>query len=83
MTTCPYAVFSRDPDTVDRHLQRLLGVRGVLFGIARADSERSLWREATSAGHEIAADVLDLATEAVDPRMERDAGMAMEESIAA
>jgi hypothetical protein len=50
MTTCPYAVFSRDPDTVDRHLQRY---------------------------------VLELATEAVDPRMERHAGMAMEESIAA
>lgn len=81
MTTVPYAVFSCDLDTVDRHLQgygiedmaacdriyrtavpRLLelfaelGVPGVLFVIARdADSERTLWREAVAAGHEIAS----------------------------
>jgi hypothetical protein len=77
----PYAIFSCDLDTVDRHLQgygiedmaacdriyrtavpRLLdvfaelGVPGVLFVIARdADSERSLWRQAVAAGHEIAS----------------------------
>ncbi len=77
----PYAIFSCDLDTVDRHLQgygiedmascdriyrtavpRLLevfaelGVPGVLFVIARdAGSERSLWRAAVQAGHEIAS----------------------------
>jgi len=81
MTTRPYAVFSCDLDTVDRHLQgygiedmaacdriyrtavpRLLelfdelGVPGVLFVIARdAASERTLWRQAVGAGHEIAS----------------------------
>ena len=77
----PYAIFSCDLDTVDRHLQgygiedlpacdriyrtavpRLLelfdelGVPGVLFVIARdAASERTLWRQAVGAGHEIAS----------------------------
>ncbi len=81
MSTRPYAVFSCDLDTVDRHLQgygiddapacdriyrtavpRLLelfdelGVPGVLFVIARdAHAERSLWRQAVGAGHEIAS----------------------------